>query len=300
MRKPRQSERRLWFPFYVEHWLTSQDIVLMGPAGEGAYIRLLALAWTQDDCGLPDDDEKLAILSRLGDDWHGRAGKLIREKFRVENGRLYNDRLLDEFAATNERMGLASKAGKASAEARKQRAGERSPNVGATSVERPHNESATQPQPEQNRTNTPPTPSLRPALVVTSLALVDRFHEWMERYPKKVKVDTACQAWISLCDLGEITDANVGEVFDGLDRYLKSEAWAKEGGKYIPDPTSFLTGNKEHRGRMWKDFPPESAESVAATRGAVRSSVGVDPHAEWVPGWGESADNDNESQKEAA
>ena len=55
------------FQVYPGEWLSSQDIMLMTPSQEGAYIRLLFIAWLSDDCGLPDDDEQLASLSRLGD-----------------------------------------------------------------------------------------------------------------------------------------------------------------------------------------------------------------------------------------
>src|SRR6266542_5543947 len=84
------------FQFYPDAWLSSPDILLMTPSEEGAYIRLLATAWLQPDCGLPDNDDELAILSRLRNDWYGAASQRIRAKFRAEGGRLYNDRLLEE------------------------------------------------------------------------------------------------------------------------------------------------------------------------------------------------------------
>ena len=84
------------FQFYADSWLSSKDILLMTPAEEGGYIRLLAIEWLEPDCGLPDNDEELAVLSRLGKDWDGRSREKIRAKFRAEGGRLYNDRLLEE------------------------------------------------------------------------------------------------------------------------------------------------------------------------------------------------------------
>ena len=84
------------FQFYVNDWLGSANVMLMTPSEEGAYIRLLAIAWGSDDCGLPNDDRELSILSRLGEGWLNGASTKIRKCF-IENGnRLYNKRLLEE------------------------------------------------------------------------------------------------------------------------------------------------------------------------------------------------------------
>jgi uncharacterized protein YdaU (DUF1376 family) len=82
------------FQFYPQDWLSSASISLMTPAEEGAYIRLLALAWLEPDCGLPDDDAVLARLSRLKGAWARGSGAKLRGQFRAEGGRLFNERLL--------------------------------------------------------------------------------------------------------------------------------------------------------------------------------------------------------------
>lgn len=103
------------FQFYPADWLSSTDIQLMTPHEEGAYIRLLAHAWLQPDCGLPDDDEALAILSRLGRGW-ATSGKKIRAKFNIINdGRLYNPRQLLERQKQEEWAAKCSEGGKKSA-----------------------------------------------------------------------------------------------------------------------------------------------------------------------------------------
>lgn len=84
------------FQFYPNDWLSSLHIQLMTPAEEGAYIRLLAYAWSSDDCGLPDDDQQLSVLSRLGEGWSSGASTKIRECFFSKGGRLFNERLLKE------------------------------------------------------------------------------------------------------------------------------------------------------------------------------------------------------------
>ncbi len=83
------------FQFYPDSWLSSLDITLMTPAEEGAYIRLLCHAWLSPDCGLPTDSNALRTLSRLGSAW-SKSEALIKSKFREQDGRLFNDRLLEE------------------------------------------------------------------------------------------------------------------------------------------------------------------------------------------------------------
>jgi len=68
----------------------------MTPEQEGAYIRLLSYAWLQDDCGLPDDDNVLSQLSRLGEGWFNGGSTVVRECFIKKGNRLYNKRLLSE------------------------------------------------------------------------------------------------------------------------------------------------------------------------------------------------------------
>jgi uncharacterized protein YdaU (DUF1376 family) len=67
--------------------------MLMTPQEEGAYIRLLAICWTND--GLPDDDEQLAMLSRLGNNWN-TCSTHVRACFFSKNGKLFNKRLIAE------------------------------------------------------------------------------------------------------------------------------------------------------------------------------------------------------------
>lgn len=101
------------FQFFARDWLSSASVSLMTPAEEGAYVRLLALAWLEPDCGLPDDDKVLAHLSRLGRRvWAKGSGATLRAQFRSEGGRLYNDRLLRCLSERDEYRAMKSEAGK--------------------------------------------------------------------------------------------------------------------------------------------------------------------------------------------
>ena len=53
------------FQFYANDWLSSPKITMMTPAQEGAYIRLLAYCWADDECGVGNDMAMLCRLSRI-------------------------------------------------------------------------------------------------------------------------------------------------------------------------------------------------------------------------------------------
>ncbi|MGE5571104.1 MAG: hypothetical protein ACM3S5_18875 [Rhodospirillales bacterium] len=271
------------FQFYPDSWLSSKDILLMTPAEEGAYIRLLALEWLEPDCGLPDDDEELAILSRLGEAWAGKSGKKIRAKFRAEGGRLFNDRLLEEREKQAEWSRKSSAGGKRSAEVR------RGKHDSATVVQPPLEPNVNGPVPVclEPNVNSPvssfQSPESRSAndeqLPPDVFAWWERF---IKRYPNRVAVDFAFQVFLSLWSAGKITSDDLPEIDAGLDRYLDSELWARDDGRYIQTPANFLDGPK---GPLWKDHPKPSVEARARRKSAKRSSDGIDPNAEWVPSW---------------
>jgi uncharacterized protein YdaU (DUF1376 family) len=83
-----------WFPLYFEDWLTSRSITAMLPEQEGAYIRLLMVAWGDGshEPWLEANDAKLAAWSRLGSRWR-KLGSAIVAEFTERDGKLYNERL---------------------------------------------------------------------------------------------------------------------------------------------------------------------------------------------------------------
>jgi len=87
------------FQLYANDWLSSTRITLMTPAQEGAYIRLLCYAWNDPHCSIPDDDQQLSVLSRLGEGWFNGGSQVVRACFKQHPtiaGRLINERLSEE------------------------------------------------------------------------------------------------------------------------------------------------------------------------------------------------------------
>ena len=80
----------------------------------------------------------------------------------------------------------------------------------------------------------------------------DYFSDFWEAYPRKVAKADAVKAFAKLKMTAELMKV----VMVGLYRAIDSEAWQRDGGKYIPYPASWLNGKR------WEDEcyqpPPES------------------------------------------
>jgi len=118
------------FYFYIDDWLSSKHIEKMDAYEERGYLRLLLAAASEDGPpSLPDDDEELAILSKLGGQWwkptkdkerrigEKTSGQKLRAclLFRPENaysGRLYNEKLHNEWAKQQAAKVAQSRGGK--------------------------------------------------------------------------------------------------------------------------------------------------------------------------------------------
>lgn len=129
------------FFFYIDDWLSSKQIAKMDAHEERGYLRLiLAAASENGPPSLPDDDEELAILSKLGSQWwkptkdkehrigEQTSGKKLREcwLFRPESafaGRVYNEKLYDTWRKHKTFTEAKSRAGKSGANRRWQKNG---------------------------------------------------------------------------------------------------------------------------------------------------------------------------------
>jgi len=118
------------FLFYIDDWLSSKKVQMMDAHEERGYLRLLMYAAKEPDCGLPDDDNQLAVISLLSHQWNRvtrealkrshdpetkafrTSGQKLRECFFNRKGRLYNKRLMEEFMHQKEVSEARAKAGK--------------------------------------------------------------------------------------------------------------------------------------------------------------------------------------------
>jgi len=80
--------------------------------------------------------------------------------------------------------------------------------------------------------------------------LVDGFNLFWTIYPKRVGKKDATKAWNQI----KPDDAKVQIIIQGVERLKKSEQWTRNGGQYIPNPATFL------RGERWDDEPTTRQE----------------------------------------
>lgn len=73
--------------------------------------------------------------------------------------------------------------------------------------------------------------------------IVGRFTEFWEQYPRKENKKKAQTAWLKLSPSKQEHEA----IMAGLQKYIASEQWTKDDGRFIPHPTTWLNGER------WKD-----------------------------------------------
>ena len=267
--------------FYGREFYQDENVIVMTLEQEAAYMRLLWNCWQEGS--IPGEPTKLAALCKNYNP--AKFARVIWPTLRAcfidaSDGRLIHPKVEQLRDERRNYLDGCSVGGKHSAELRAAKK-LKSPSSDLASVLEVTLPLTCKSEP----TLQSPVSSLQPPTPPPSERLMDAFHEWIAEYPNAVRIDTAAQSWLSLIGTGEITEATLPEVFSGLRRWKESRSWAEEEGKYIPAPNVFLTGNERHKGRLWKDQPPASAEAKATRKTSKRSSDGVDPNAEWRPGW---------------
>jgi uncharacterized protein YdaU (DUF1376 family) len=107
-----------YFPLFPDDF--EADTAHLTLAEDGAYNRLLRLCWRTPGCTLPADDAWIMRRMRAGSDADKAVVRcVLAEFFRTEKGRIFSQRLLDEWhkahAAHAKRVNAGSQGGKAKA-----------------------------------------------------------------------------------------------------------------------------------------------------------------------------------------
>lgn len=86
----------------------------------------------------------------------------------------------------------------------------------------------------------------------------DLFPKFWKFYPNKVGKAAAQKAWAKL----KVTDDLFALIADGLAKQVVSEGWLKDGGKFIPHPSTWLNGKR------WEDEvkPSSNVHQFPASR----------------------------------
>lgn len=156
------------------------------------------------------------------------------ELFENGDGTIKSKTVSSRLAWRNERRALCAEAGRASAEARVQRAVEHNSNVRSTPVQRPCN--IIKDRKGKDRKEKKQTCPAKPDAD-------SGFNEFYGLYPRHEAKRDAARAWTKLRPNAELITA----ILCAVKSQAESPAWLKNGGQYIPFPASWLNG------RRWED-----------------------------------------------
>lgn len=224
------------FQFYASDWLGSTRIALMTSEQEGAYIRLLAHAWADEDCSIPADDKSLAVLSRLGGRWakHGRQILDCFEPHPALENRLVNRKLHDvqEFSHEMSRRGAIG--------------GKRSANIRWGYKQDGKQDGKQRLTVELPSTGKPPTPTPKKPPIVPLPG--DVFSRFWSAYPRRIARGAAERAWTKINPDADLAAQIIAAVT------AQAAGWTDP--KFIPHPASWLNGKR------WED---ETAVTLPTT-----------------------------------
>ena len=101
--------------------------------------------------------------------------------------------------------------------------------------------------------------------------LIELFNEFWTSYPRKQSKKKALEIWIKKI---KPSDELFKVIMQSLEQWKKSEQWQKDGGKYIPYPTTWLNGER------WNDEikttnqqkPPQDTQDTGEGKPQVKNS----------------------------
>ena len=215
-----------YYPFNIgDYRRDSSHLTLLE---HGVYRQLLDQYYL-DEKPLTLDEEKLfRLISARSEDEKQATRNVLHDFFTKTKDGYVKNRCHREIEFYQERLDIASKAGKASALKR------------ATTVQHEGNDRSTTVQLTNNQE--PITNNHKP--ITIDINSIDHFEIFWSEYPKKVGKGAAKKSWDKI-------RPNIREVLKTLEWQKESDQWFKNGGQFIPNPSTYLN---QHR---WEDERPE-------------------------------------------
>lgn len=112
---------RPYFRMYAQDWLTSESIQLFSAEQEGAYIRLLAIMWTNKHCALKPEEMRALSRFQSSDESFSRVLANFVPHPRLK-GHVTNPRLYEEFQSYQQYVKRQSECGKKGVQVRREKA----------------------------------------------------------------------------------------------------------------------------------------------------------------------------------
>lgn len=232
------------FQLYADDFLSGTAD--MTPDEVGAYIRLLCHQWAKG--GLPNDMQRLCRMSGMAEP----SLSYVLSKFVVcADGQLRNERLERTREAAEQFRAERKASGKSGAEKRW-----KSAKPDSSAMPEPQAEPVAEPMANTiaNDGSPSPSPDNNP-LTPKGESVPDGFEEFWSIYPKKVSKPQGLRAYRALKANVETRE----RILADLRKRLTSHDWVKDGGRYIPNPATYLNG------RRWEDQTPGQATVPAVT-----------------------------------
>lgn len=237
------------FPLWTDAYLG--DTTHLTTIEHGAYLLLLIAMWRTPDGTLPDDDAMLARYTKMrGTNWASIAPIIRPFLTKLENGRLTQNRLLDEREFQILRSGKQSK----KAKSRWLKNKKTTDAAGyATALPRDMPDACRDDAPLPSPSPSKDSDSSESDIPSNARELVNghAFDAWYDLFPNKIGKAAAKKAWPAALKRAESFDALVG----GLNRYIatkpRDRAWC--------NPATWLNQDR------WLDEPAGSSDGAEFT-----------------------------------
>ena len=223
-----------YYPFHLGDY--AAHTAHLEPLEDLAYRRMLD-AYYLREAPLPADPAEVARLIRMRQNM-AEVEAVLREFFQLTDDGWTHARCDEEIDRMQDKQAKARASAAASVNVRRAKA-QPALNDGTAAAGRTFSDRSTDvelptPTPTPTPTpNNPPTPK-------------GEFERFWKAYPRKVGKDAAQRAFDKL----RPTAALVDDMVAAIERQCRSDAWTKDGGQFIPHPTTWL-----NQGR-WNDEPP--------------------------------------------
>jgi uncharacterized protein YdaU (DUF1376 family) len=231
-----------YMQLYVADYLA--DTQHLTTEEHGAYILLIFSYW---QTGKPLRKDRLATVARLSNERWTDVERTLIEFFHDDGTHWQHFRIEADLEAVNSKASKASDAGKASAKARALKKQQES-NAKQTNVATNVDETL-----QRNGNHTDTDTDTDTEYMVTGVTDFDSF--W-QLYPRKVSKADALKSWNKINPDKQL----LGMISAGLTKYLASEAWACEAGKFIKHPATWLNHG------CWNDDPKPASNVVKLNR----------------------------------
>lgn len=247
----------------------------LSPAEFGVYDRLLDHYYATER-PLPRSTEDCCSIARTRTkDDRAAVDRVLGEFFTLTGAGWEQQRAEEMIADALPRIQAARENGKKGGRPRKPEGNGKEPSGFAEETQQePKEEPSAKASQSQKRKEISKAAPSHPAA-----AAAGPFERFWKAYPRKVGKDAACKAF----EKRRPTEALLQSMLDAIDAQLKTEQWQREGGQFIPHPSTWL-----NEGR-WQDETPVPGQGAGEQWHESRAGIEAKGAALGLGRWDEDA-----------